>query len=354
MRKVIFVLVLGTCCGAPAAVRADTIKFVDGRRAVGSVTVTDETLQKVEYRSTHMRQMQSYPADNVSEVIYTEPPEEYELAQENLELQAFEDAAKFFKLAATDASRQKGLAAKCLFLAGEAYRRGGLVDQAVETFADLIQSQPESRYVPYASLQRGMALAQSGDARRAKAAFESLKTEAASNGYGDRWGFEADLQIAVLGEKENPTGALETYQRLAGATENRFPSVSNQAKLRIGRVFVATGQFEKAQQFFRTILENRAASSREIVAGAYNGLGSALRNDAKATEADLKEALYHHLRVIVSYPDVVGEQAEALYSAGKCFQQIPGEDSLNRSRLLLYRCINEYPDSPWALEAQKG
>ena len=354
MRKLITVLMLSSCALTLTVARADTIKFVDGRKAQGKVTVTDETLEQVEYRREGLRQAQSYPADKVSEVIYTDPPEEFNVAQDNLEVLAFEDAAKFFKLAATDSTRQKGLAAKCLYLAGEASRRGGLIKEAVQTFDDLMQSQPSSRYVPYASLQRGLALAQGGDPRRAKAAFESLKSDATSKGYGDRWGFEADLQIAILGESDDPNAALDTYQRLASATEIKHPAVANQAKLRIGRVYVATGQFDKAKQFFRTILESRSASSREIVAGAYNGLGSALRKDKNASAGDLKEALYHHLRVLVSYTDVIDEQAEALFSAGKCFQVVPGPESLNRAKVLLHRCANEHPDSSWALEAQKG
>ncbi|MFH0946387.1 MAG: tetratricopeptide repeat protein, partial [Planctomycetota bacterium] len=263
-------------------------------------------------------------------------------------------AAKYFKLAAADASKKQGLAAKCLFEAGEALRRGGNSAEAVATFDELIAAQGSSRYVPYASLQRGIALAQGGDQRRAQAAFEKLKGEAGSKGYGERWGFEADLQLLILAEKDNPDAALEGYRRLSSSTEGKHPSVANQAKLRIGRVYVATGRCDEARAFFETILKDRAASTREIVAGAYNGLGSAFRKKKNATDVDIRAALYNYLRVIVSYGDVLDEQAEALYSAGKCFQRVPGPESINRSKTLLHRCINEHPDSSWAQEAQKG
>ena len=354
MRNLKIGLMLGSLLVAAPLVSADTIRFNSGRKAVGKVTVVDETLEKVDYRSRALRQTQSFAADIVAEVVYTDPPEEYLLAMDNLDLLAFEDAAKYFKLAATDANKRKGLVAKCLYEAGEALRRAGNTAEAVATFDDLMTSQENSRYVPYASLQRGIALSQSGDSRRAQAAFEKLKGDSRSKGFGERWGFEADLQLLILTEKENPAAALEAYQRLVSTTKGKHDSVANQAQLRIGRVYVATGQFDEAKAFFQTILDNRAASTREIVAGAYNGLGAALRKKKGASDADIRKALYNYLRVIVSYGDVLDEQAEALFSAGKCFQRVPGEESLTRSKTLLYRCINEHPDSKWAQEAQKG
>lgn len=354
MRNTRIVLTLGLTLTALHGAEADTIKFMDGRKATAKVQVTNETLEKVEYKRRGIRQTQSYDSNLVSEVTYTDPPEEFLIGEENLGLLAFEDAAKFFRLAAADAGSRKGLQAKCLYMAGEALRRGGQQKEAIELFDDLMAAQPDSRYVPHCLLMRGVALAESGDVTRAEAAFKKLSTEADSKGYGERWKFEGDLQLLVLNEIKDPAGTLESYQRLASQTDGKHPSVANQAKLRIGRVYIATKQYDQAEQYFRNIIDNRAASAREIVAGAYNGLGSALRNKPNASEDDYRTALYNHLRVIVSYSDIFDEQAEALYSAGKCFQRVPGKDSLARAKMMLHRCINEYPNSDWAQEAQKG
>ncbi|MBI4881534.1 MAG: tetratricopeptide repeat protein [Planctomycetes bacterium] len=347
-------LVPGILLAVAAAAAADTITFVDGRKPEGKVEVVDETVEKVEYRRTGLRQNQSYPADKVAEVTYTEPPEDYTIAMENMENMAFEDAAKLFRTAAENSGGRRGLEAKCLFLAGEALRRAGQIEEALTAYSDLVDRQPDSRYAPHARLQRGITLARAGDANRAQQVLDKLKSEATAKGYGQRWVFEAELQLLILGEAANPTAAREAYERLVTQTEASFPTVANQAKLRIGRVLIASKEYDKARQYFQTILENRSASGREIVAGAFNGLGAALRNKPGATEQDLKQSLYNHLRVCVSYSDVIEEQPEALYSAAKCFQKIPGPDSADRAALLLRRCVVDHPDSPWAKLAQKG
>ncbi len=346
-------LVPGILFAAAAVATADDIKFVDGR-IEGKVEVVDETVEKVEYRRQGLRQNQTYPADKVAEVTYSDPPEDYAIAMENMENLVFEEAAKFFRTAAENSEGRKGLQAKCLFQAGEALRRAGQVEEALTAYADLVERQPDSRYAPLARLQRGITLMRAGDANRAQQALDKLKSEATAKGYGQRWVFEADLQLLILGEAGNPAAAREAYERLVTQTEVSFPTVANQAKLRIGRVLIASKEFDKARQYFQALLDNRSASSREVVAGAFNGLGAALCNKPGATEQDLKKGLYSYLRVIVMYQDVIEELPEALYSAGKCFQKVPGPDSADRSALLLRRCVVDHPDSPWAKLAAKG
>ncbi|MFG0316555.1 MAG: tol-pal system YbgF family protein [Planctomycetota bacterium JB042] len=352
MRNLANLLVFGVSAALLAEASADEIRFVDGRKPQQNVEVLDETLDKIEYRLAGVRQTQSYPSDKVLEVVYTRASDEYDVAMENLEFGAFSDAADLFKVAAQDARRQKGLAAKCLFLAGDAYRRGGMFDQAIKTFDDLESQHPDSRYVPEARLARGLSYLQSGNEGKARQEFGKLRSDAGK--LGARWGYEGELRVQMLDESKDPGTALATYRRLAKETEMSHPTVANQAKLRIGRVLIAQGKSDEAEAFFRRILDQRSASAREVVAGAFNGLGTSLRNKAGATAAEMKEALYAHLRVVVSFEEVAHELPEALYGAGKCFQVVPAEDAVNRSRQMFYRVINEYPNSEWAAKAKQG
>ncbi len=330
---------------------ADTIKFADGRKEQDNVTVTDETLEKVEYRLPSIRQPQSYPADKVLEVEYSDTSDEYQLAVENYQGGYYADAAPLFLAAAADARKKEGLKAQCVFKAGESYQRAGNFAEAVRTFDQLMAEMAQSRYVPHAQLGRALSLLRGGDANRARQGFQKLK----SSGYGGRWEKEADLHLMILDEGKNSSQALDGYQRLITETEKDYPMVANQAKLRIGRVYIASKQYDKAKQYFQTILDNRAGSSREVIAGAYNGLGTAIRNQGTVSKADWKTSLFAHLRVRVSYSDVDAEQAEALYGAGKAFQNVEGvEDAAQRARQLLGSCISLYPDSDWAEKARGG
>lgn len=351
MRKLSVPATLAAIVLFGGAASADIIKFVDGRKEQDGVTVTDETLEKVEYRLPSIRQSQSYPADKVLEVEYSDPPEEYQLGVDNYESGFFAAAAPLFLAASADTRKKEGLKAQCYFKAGESYRRAGNASEAVKTFDQLIAEMPQSRYVPHAQLYRALALLNSGDANRARQGFQKLK----GSGYGGRWDKEADLHLMILDESKNPTQALEGYQKLITETETNYPMVANQAKLRIGRVYIASKQYDKARKYFQTILDNRTGTSREVLAGAYNGLGTAIRNSDKVSKADWKTALYAHLRVRVSYTDVEEEQAEALFGAGKAFQNVEGvEDAANRARQCLGTCISLYPNSEWAEKARAG
>jgi TolA-binding protein len=326
---------------------ADTIKFVDGRKPVDGVTVINETTDKVDYRRKGVPQPQSYAAELVADVEYSEPPEEFLAAMDAYGVGDAKAAAGLFIVAAGEVESKKGFAAKCKFMAGEAYRVGGMAGDAVAAYDDLIKNQPESRYVPLARLNRGLTFARKGDEKNARDAFDTLLKDAAK--FGERFKHESELQLAILDESKDPAGALAKYNAIAAATEKTYPSVASQARLRIGRAMIATGDTAKAAQFFQNIVDERAASSAEIVAGAYNGLGRALYE-----QKNYKDALFCFLRVYTVFNDQAAEQPEAMYFAAKCFQQVEGPESKTRAQSLLQRVVREYPDSSWALEAKKG
>ena len=341
-------LVLALLAGTAPGVAADTIKLTGGKKPITNVDVLDETLSEVKYRQPRIRQAQSQDADNVVEVVYSDVPEDYTIAQENFDAGAFGAAATLFRAAAADSKRKAGLEAKARYMAGEALRLGGMGQDAVKAFDDAIAKHPESRYTPYAVLGRAITLSRMGDASRARTGFNKLKS------YGGRWDYESQLQLLILDEAKDPSGAFDAYKRLLGSTERQYPSVANQAKLRIGRALIRSGKYGEAQRYFETILDNRSDSSSEVVAGAFNGLGASLWNKPNASADDFKQALYAHLRVYVSYPEVIEEQPEAMYSIGKCFQQVPGPDSAARATHFLRNCAARYPDTEWGQKAMGG
>lgn len=349
------------------ALPADEIRFRDGRKPTADVTVKDETLKQIEYTRQGLNQPQTLDSQLVKEIEYKNPPDDYKAAVKSLADGDFDTAGKLYLAAAADAERRPGLAAKCHYLAAEAFRQGGQDQDAIAAYDALIAKFANSRYLPLAEIGKGIVLMHGTDGKRAEAHFTRLKAEAASKGYGERAALEADLRLLMLGEQANPAGVIEAYKKLATQTEATHPEIANLAKLRMGKALIGAQKFDEAKAYFQGILDQRAASPQEIVAGAYNGLGAAIyysalakypnaadKQQAAALAADLKLALYNFLRVIVSYDQVSEEQPEAMYHAGKCFQHVEGTESQQRSQTLLRRVASEYPNSRWALEAKKG
>jgi len=346
--------VLALTAARPAV--ADDILFNDGRPPKTNVSVINESLDVVEYKDPRIRQPQSFDSAVVAEVKYSgrHVPDEYALAFENLEEHAaFELAAQMFESVSEQVRGDRdGLKANCLFNRAEALRRGGLLTKAVEAYDDFLQQYPKSRYSPMAQLSRARALKSGGDVARARKAFEDLKK------FGDRWEMEAELNLLILNG-----ASVSDLQRIAGATETKYPAVSNQAKLEIGRAMIRDGNVADARDYFQTIIDNRGASSREIAAGAYNGLGAALfaeaenksrSGDAAGSEQLFKKALMNYLRADLTYDDVLEEQPEAMFGAGSSFLKVEGQDNQQRGKAILGRLVKQFPDTEWAERARGG
>lgn len=330
---------------APTAT-PDTIVYVDGRKPTTGVKVLDETVKEIQYRQPRIRQPQSIDAEKVAEVQYSDA-DNYVLATENFAMGAYGQARPLFELALKDeADGRKGFEAKCAYMMAECDRRMGNLQDAVKAFTDIQKNYANSRYVPPAVLGRGLALLVGNNDAGARKAFEELK------GFGGRWAQESELQSQMLDEDKNPSAALETYKRLAASSD---PGVANKARLRIGRVLIAQRKYGEAKTFFETVIAERSETTpREVVAGAFNGLGASIWRNPAASAADYRTALYHHLRVIVSYGDIEDEQAEALYSAGALFSVVPGDENASRSQYYLRRCVSLYGDSGWGQKAAAG
>jgi tetratricopeptide (TPR) repeat protein len=335
---------------ASAPAHADTITFLVDRKPQVNVSVIDERLDVIEYRLEKVNQKQTVKSDEVAEVVYEGLSEEYLALLDDFKVAFAKEDYKSVAQQLVDnalSERRKGLAAQGLLKAADAYQFAGEIKAAVETLDRLVKDQPQSRYAPIATLEKGRLLAASGDAANARASFLKLRE------FGERWQIASDLQIQIAEEAKDPAAALEAYRGIVTKAAS-FPSIANEAKLRIGRVMIANKKHSDAIAAFQGILDARQASSRRIQAGAWNGFGAALAAKPDARPEDLKQALYAHLRVITQFDDVPDEQPEALYRAGKMFQRVEAQDAAMRARQLFSRCQKDYPGSEWAKLAAQG
>src|SRR5262245_36731660 len=98
------------------------------------------------------------------------------------------------------------------------------------------------------------------------------------------------------------------------------------AKLGLARCEHAEGRADQAKDAYRALIELPDVGN-EVMAGAWNGLGDILFQDAsKAKNAEkVTEALFMYLRGVVEFGPApgegTGEYERALASSSKAFQQ---------------------------------
>lgn len=112
------------------------------------------------------------------------------------------------------------------------------------------------------------------------------------------------------------------------------------AKLGKASVLVASKKPDEAVKIVEEILKTADPEDAELLARAYNVLGSAHRQAGRP-----KEALLAYLHVDVLYSSLPDAHAEALANLAELWEQVHKSERANRAQKALEE---EYPDSPWA------
>ncbi|MHC4946602.1 MAG: tetratricopeptide repeat protein [Planctomycetota bacterium] len=329
---------------------ADTIEMLDGSKKT-KVQVIEENLEKVIYKTPRLPN-QSVPSDKVREVKFYASAADFKTAQEAYKNQDFLTAAGMFKEYADSLSDNKAaLRAHCLYRVAECYHKSGKWKEAISAINIFTKTYPDHRLYPQAIKDRAICYLGSGDKRRATAEFESLKKDVSKKKMSEVWKYEVEYWLIFLDEKKSPKKALADYTALYKKVAEFYPEVANKARLRIGRVLIDQKKFDEALSFFTEIIDKRLEAAREVVAGAYLGRGLCTIRKRKPTNDDFKNALFDLLRVVVHYKEVGDHQAEAMYYAGKCFQQLGDEDSTKRWKSLYTRLVREWPNTAFGQKA---
>ncbi len=329
------------------AARADEIVLFKGD-TLTNVTVTNETYEGLTYKKKGIPAEQPLAAAKVREVRYTgKKTKFYEFGEDALAVGDLAKAAEFFKTAAAPAKnweKQYGL-----FQVAECLRRMNKLDDAIKAYNELLTAVPKTRF--FGDCYERIAMCQRALRKpdEAKATFEQLKGQVTLKNLGARWELLADFRLLELDEKNDPKKALTGYQDLQ-AKAAEFPDVANMARLRVGYVMIQQGQIDKARKFFEDIIKDRQASDTQIVAGAYNGLGSTYLTKEKPTAEEHDQALFLFFKTVFHYgEELKGTEllAEALYKGATCLAARAGEHNQKRAKQLFSQCKDEFPTSEW-------
>ena len=111
------------------------------------------------------------------------------------------------------------------------------------------------------------------------------------------------------------------------------------AKLGKARCLAATKKTDEAIQIARQIVAKADADNEDLLAEAYNTLGSALRSAGRP-----KEAMLAYVHVDVLYHGAAEMHAEALANLVELFGELHKPDHAARC---LQKLKQRYPNSPW-------
>jgi hypothetical protein len=353
-------LLSSTRTGASPA--ADTIRLSNGT-AIENVQVTSEGLKEVAYKDGKGGD-KTVASDTVVSVEYEKKPKPVDEAEGYLleeDLESAVDALDAYVQAslAKPPAQFKWAPAYAAWRVVEVRARAADLEGVKSAAGRLIQSYPESRYVPMAYLVKASAELDTGQGPSAQKTLEELAALISAQSLAKRWEFECRLGQARADDKLKPDSRRNEYERVAGESRD-MPDVQARAQVLVGEAYLAEATANqaaakdlrgKARAVFEKVIASEGAG-RDALAGAYTGLGETLfLQGADADDkAMLQEAALQFLRVLTVYRENGRYVPKALFYAMRCFDL--GEDG-KRKADMKRELVALYPNTTWAAEAKK-
>lgn len=348
---------------SPSAVPlADTLRLLDGK-SIPNVQVVSEGLKEVTYKEG--KADKSAPSDTVLGVDYEKKPKPIEDAEAFL-IQEDLDSARETYEAYVDAALAKPVPAQFKWAPPQAaWRalelRGAVVDlEGVKAGAKrLIQSFPESRFVPLAFLAKANAELQSGQAAQAQGTLGELSGLVTAQSLPKRWALECRLGQIQADASLKPESRRNEFERVQAEARD-LPMLQARAQVLIGETYLAEaaanqagskGLREKARTAFLGVVEDDSASRADLAA-AHAGLGETLflQGADASDKALLQEAVLHLLRVVTLFRNEGNAVARSFFYAMRCFDLMPDP---RRKFEMKGELLARYPGTSWAEQAKK-
>jgi tetratricopeptide (TPR) repeat protein len=238
-------------------------------------------------------------------------------------------------------------------------------EDAVKAFNDLLSKEPDTKFLREAHLGLIGALRAKPDLVGASAAVKHAADEAKSKALGDEFSVQVDLQKAGLLEDQKKWP--EAHSEYSGLLKkaDKFPNLAGIARLGMGRSIMNNKEIEKAKGYFLEL--SKSATTRFLLAGAYNGLGDCAYKAAETSKKadDYREALLMYSRAgVLGFPghgELTTEHERSIFLAGCCNQTLAGlfkEDAakqffLHAAEQSFRELLSEYPRSEHVEAANK-
>lgn len=361
LRSLLFLAAASTL--APTAL-ADRIYRTSGD-PIEDVSIVGETLTEVTYQEE--RRERTIPSEEVLSIEFESFPSKVDEANDAAAtedtLLAIDLLEEYLEplLNGRGDRRHPWAPAWAAFRVIELNTAVGELGAAISAGERLIETFPESRYVPSAYVAIAQAMALAGENDKAQRKLEEFDRLIVRNNLSKLWALECRL-AKVTTSGETGAGARKELEGIEKDAGSEYPVVRNRAIVARGESYVAevgpsgsdsVGALTSARELFEQVIED-PASDDATLAGAYAGLGSCIFNTAAASgdEEQLKAALRAFMRVVVLYKDHVQYLPRAMFYAGRCFNFLGGDGDDERANRLYGKLIRDFPDSNWAEQAR--
>ncbi len=345
---------------ATPSASADRI-YRTGGTPIEDCTVVEETVSQVVYRKGRKGSEQSIPSEEVIRIEYERVPTEIGEAESLLEEDDLESAVGLYSdyLEASLEKPDKRFPWAPAYAASRLIGLFGMVGdlEGARAAADrLLENFPESRYVPSAFVAKADALYRLEKFDRAQTTLAEFEKLIVKRNLSKRWTLECRLAQILTDRSlvgEGRRGRLKALESDAGQD---YPTVRTRASVARAEAFLAEASdsadaLQRAREIFEDVAQDPSADE-EALAAAFAGIGECVFTAAIGDEAALRQALTAFMRVAVLYRDQVRYAPKAMFYAGRCFDQIGGEENKERAKKLYSRVVRDYPGSSWAEEAK--
>jgi len=356
--------------------RQDHVAFADAQGQAKSFrgTIQENSLSRVVIVEPGGRE-RTVQSSAVQRVDFGGVPPSYTEGLAYFDRGDFENAARQFQLAASDASARPVVQAAARLHAARAWMRRGADDanafgQAKDEAERFLADHPDNREVPAARALLARATWLSGDPAGAAELYRSLYQEAGDQEAGGgkpttgyslldcyagglaaaRAFLSADDADTARGLFAEISSGLTTVlssldeddpQRLA------LTSVQSEARLGEGFCLLASGSASQARAYFQRRLDDDRSTSAERY-GARLGLAEALLADGETRRAQIEFATVS----AVDYTDR-DRVARALIGLAECALRLADTDARQDAKLWLQTVRTQFGDTPSVLRAQE-
>jgi len=338
-RRCLTLAIVGTLALARGAVALDQIKKIDG--GTTSCRITEVSATKISYEQGALKK--DMGVNEVAYVIFEGEPGPLKVARSHILAARYEEALNSLgKLEITDATRKEAVqdaqfyrafATAKLALAGS-----GTIAEAGKLMMAFVKTQPTSYHYLEASEVLGDLLVANRNYELAAEYFSKL-AETPWPDFKMRAGVA--LGRALLAQKK----VAEAQKAFDGvlALQAKGPTAETQrAAARLGKIrcLSETGKQDEVIKLVEDFIDKTDPDKKEIMAQAYNVLGSAFR---KANRP--KDAVIAFLHVDQLYSSVADAHAEALANLAHLWQSLQQTERAVRAQRTL---TERYGNSPWA------
>lgn len=359
MLRPLFLLAPLALLAAPAL--ADEIVLVDGS-TIPDCSIVTETFKEVEYREGSRKK--TVPSEKVLRIQFSAMPELVDRAESSAAQELVQDAIADLTtyvdgfLSGGKRERFEWAPAYAAHRLVELHMMAGEHDKAVGAADKLIEKFPQSRYVPFAFLNKAQAQAEAGQAARAKETLKGLETLVQTHGLSQRWQLEGELARLRFDPDLKGKAKRDALVELSGKAGAGFPTVRAAADVAEGEAYLEAKDFAAAEKIFKRITDDPKAL-RSTLAAAYTGLGECVFQRASKAERDSnegrtlhKDALLAFMRVVVVYGDQTRYVPKAMFYAARILDLEEDPQSKENAQKLYRSLIRTYDGTQWANEAR--